>query len=62
MKVLSCTVRLMALGFTQISKWKWEHSAIMLSLSLLFLIIAELESSSMPFVSLHGRWFSCRYL
>lgn len=36
MKVLSCTVQLMALGFTQISKWKWEHSAIMLSLSLLF--------------------------
>lgn len=36
MKVLSCRIGLMALGFTPSPRWQWEHSAIILSLSLLF--------------------------
>lgn len=36
MKVLSCRVGLMALGSTPSPEWQCEHSAIILSLSLLF--------------------------
>lgn len=36
MKVLSCRVGLMALGSALRLQWPWEHSAIILSLSLLF--------------------------
>lgn len=35
MKVLCCRIGLMALGFTLSPRWQWEHSAIILSLSLL---------------------------